>query len=234
MFFASRSFDSIWLRFTTEAQESWYRAGIEAPAELTLATGSSTAVPVTVTNLGRLDWSSQADSPFFLSYHWMLEDEERYVVFDGVRTPFESPVSSGAVVAMSAAVRAPRRPGRYRLVWDVVQERHTWFSDEPGATVATSRATVEGPALAGALAAVCRGRDRDCVRGGSCLWRAAARMFAAHPLLGVGPDNFRLTYGPTQNGDGGWWHRSASPTPSPLTRGRTATTCISRCSPAAG
>ncbi len=28
------------------------------------------------------------------------------------------------------------------------------------------------------------------------LWRAALRMFAAHPVLGVGPDNFRLSYGP--------------------------------------
>jgi O-antigen ligase len=27
------------------------------------------------------------------------------------------------------------------------------------------------------------------------LWRAATRMVAAHPLLGVGPDNFRLSYG---------------------------------------
>jgi O-antigen ligase len=27
------------------------------------------------------------------------------------------------------------------------------------------------------------------------LWRAALRMFAAHPITGVGPDNFRLTYG---------------------------------------
>jgi len=27
------------------------------------------------------------------------------------------------------------------------------------------------------------------------LWRAAARMIVAHPVLGVGPDNFRLLYG---------------------------------------
>src|SRR5437762_12045914 len=27
------------------------------------------------------------------------------------------------------------------------------------------------------------------------LWRAAARMVRAHPLTGVGPDNFRLAYG---------------------------------------
>jgi O-antigen ligase len=28
------------------------------------------------------------------------------------------------------------------------------------------------------------------------LWRAAWRLFAAHPILGVGPDNFRLMYAP--------------------------------------
>ena len=28
------------------------------------------------------------------------------------------------------------------------------------------------------------------------LWRAAGRLIAAHPILGVGPDNFRLTYAP--------------------------------------
>ena len=27
------------------------------------------------------------------------------------------------------------------------------------------------------------------------MWRTAARMFASHPVLGIGPDNFRLEYG---------------------------------------
>ena len=37
---------------------------------------------------------------------------------------------------------------------------------------------------------------RPTVRPGRLtLWRAAARMFLAHPLTGVGPDNFRLQYG---------------------------------------
>jgi len=31
--------------------------------------------------------------------------------------------------------------------------------------------------------------------GRLALWRAAWRMFAAHPIAGVGPDNFRLAYG---------------------------------------
>jgi O-Antigen ligase len=193
LFLASRSLDSIWLRFTSEGQESWYRADIEAPASVTLATGGISRVPLTVTNRGRLDWSSQAESPFFLSYHWMVEEDERYVVFDGVRTPFDATVSSGATVAIEANVRAPRRPGRYRLVWDVVQERRTWFSDEPGSTPSISLAKVEGPALAGAPQPFPRPRPRW-RPGRLVLWGAAARMFAAYPLLGVGPDNFRLTY----------------------------------------
>ena len=37
---------------------------------------------------------------------------------------------------------------------------------------------------------------RPTVRPGRLqLWRAAWRMFAAHPIAGVGPDNFRLVYG---------------------------------------
>ena len=193
LFLGSRSLDSIWLRFTSEGQESWYRAAFDAPAELTLATGSSTPILITVTNRGRLDWSSQGDSPFFVSYHWMLPDDERYVVFDGQRTAFDAPVASGDAMAMQPIVRTPRRPGRYRLVWDVVQERRTWFSDEPGTTPTITYATVEGPALAGAMQPF--PRPRPAWRPGRLvLWRAAVRMFAAHPLLGVGPDNFRLTY----------------------------------------
>jgi O-Antigen ligase len=216
LFLASRSLDSIWLRFTSEGQESWYRADIEAPASVTLATGGISRVPLTVTNRGRLDWSSQAESPFFLSYHWMVEEDERYVVFDGVRTPFDATVSSGATVAIDANVRAPRHPGRYRLVWDVVQERRTWFSDERGSTPSISLATVEGPALAGAPQPFPRPRPRW-RPGRLVLWGAAARMFAAYPLLGVGPDNFRLTYPRyAEPGTEVGGTRSASPTSVPV------------------
>src|SRR4030095_13711245 len=64
---------------------------------------------------------------------------------------------------------------------------------EPGSTPSISLATVEGPALAGAPQPFPRPRPRW-RPGRLVLWGAAARMFAAYPLLGVGPDNFRLTY----------------------------------------
>src|ERR1051325_9865596 len=56
----SRSPASLWLRLTSEGQESWYRANIEAAPELILPAGQLTAVPLTVTNTGRLPWDSRA------------------------------------------------------------------------------------------------------------------------------------------------------------------------------
>ena len=195
VFLSSRSLDSIRLRFTSEGQELWYSARVVAPPTVTLATGASTAVPVTITNTGRLDWSSQSDAPFFLSYHWMLPDTDQYVVFDGVRTPFDAPVSAGDVVSMRPIVRAPRHPGQYRLVWDIVQEHRTWFTDEPGAVRTITQAAVEGAPIGGPLQAF--GRPRPAWRPQRLtLWRAAVRLFAEHPLFGIGPDNFRLMYAP--------------------------------------
>jgi O-Antigen ligase len=196
LFFASRSPQSMWLRFTSEGQESWYRAAVEAPAELELPAGGMRDVRVTVTNTGRQFWDSMADPPILLSYHWLPSDGAGFVAFEGMRTSFRSPVAPGAAVTMDVRVRAPRQPGRYRIEWDVVQEGSLWFSTEPGAARMMSRARVSigsgGVIPAVEMMAPPRVTERP---GRGVLWRAAARMFAAHPLLGVGPDNFRLAYG---------------------------------------
>jgi len=193
VFFASRSAQAIWLRFTTEGQETWYRATIAAPADLTLGAGVTTQVPVTLTNAGRLVWSSADESPFYLSYHWLVVDEDRVVNFEGIRTPFPWPVAPGQSVTLLAKVRGPRHPGRYRLTWDVVQEHRLWFSREPGAIAAVTLATVAGESVLEPMRTT--PPPKAAVRPGRLvLWRAAARMIAAHPLLGVGPDNFRLLY----------------------------------------
>jgi O-antigen ligase len=95
-----------------------------------------------------------------------------------------------------AHVNAPRRPGQYRLLWDIEEEHRRWFSSEPGGTLYVTRATVSGPddgqPQSLQLVALPRKADRP---GRLVLWRAGARMLAAHPLRGVGPDNFRLVYG---------------------------------------
>jgi len=97
---------SLWLRLTSEGQESWYRATVGAPPDLDLPIGRATAVPVTVTNTGRLPWIP-APSAIPASYHWLPADGDHFVSFEGVRTPFASPVAPDTTVSMRAVVRAP-------------------------------------------------------------------------------------------------------------------------------
>ncbi len=196
LFATSRSAESLWLRATSEGQEAWYRATVAAPSSLRLATGRTATLTVNVTNTGRLVWDSSAETPIYFSYHWLPIDGDRFVTFEGARTPFPNPVAPGATIALDARVRAPDRPGRYRLEWDVVQEGRLWFSTEPGASRMFAVADVSGVASddpADRPMAPPKPTERP---GRMVLWRAAGRMFAEHPLLGVGADNFRLAYGP--------------------------------------
>jgi O-Antigen ligase len=141
-----------------------------------------------------LTWDSRDDPPFYLSYHWLDSGADRVVAFDGVRTPFDAPVPPDASATIVARVRAPIQPGSYRLAWDIVQEGRLWFSTEPGGTLTFSQATVAGARAARPVTTTPLPRPAE-RPGRWTLWSAAGRMFAAHPLLGVGPDNFRLLYG---------------------------------------
>jgi len=196
LFLSSRPAQSLWLRMTSEGQESWYRAAIAAPAELSLTTDRLSYVPVTVSNIGRLTWDSHDDPPLYFSYHWMDAGGGRVAVFEGARTEFPAVMPAGSTATFLALVRPPPRSGTYRLEWDIVQEGRLWFSTEPGAPAPISAMAVVSGLDSGAPLPT-TDRPRRTVRPGRLvLWRAAALMFAAHPLLGVGPDNFRLLYGP--------------------------------------
>src|SRR5262249_41804518 len=129
----SRSPQSLFLRFTSESQESWYRATIDAPLSVIVDAGSVTMIPLSVTNAGRLTWDSHADPPILLAYHWLAADSDRVVSYEGDRTSFPAPVAEGETVTVSARVTAPRQAGSYRLAWDLVQEHRLWFTTEPGA-----------------------------------------------------------------------------------------------------
>lgn len=195
-FVGSRSLDALRLRLSTEGQGEWYRASFDAPLAIEVPVGGTIAVPLSVTNTGRIRWDPDASQRFRLSYHWLLEDDDRVVSWEGLRTDFETAVEPGDTVAVVARVEAPRQAGTYRVLWDLEEEERLWFSTEPEANLFTSRATVTGygalvfdPA---ALKPFARGRVRP---GRLVLWRTAGRMLADRPWTGVGPDNFRLLYG---------------------------------------
>ena len=197
---ASWSQEAVRLRLSSEGRQGWYRAEFNAAPSITLAAGADTFIDLIVTNTGRVTWRADSRRPFRASYHWLDVDTNRVIQYDGARTALPADVPPGASAALAMRVRAPGIPGRYRLAWDMVQEDRLWFSTESGARLewttvdVAAGATPARPLSAGLGPRVIP--PQAVVLGRLVLWRAALEMFAAHPLLGVGPDNFRLTYGP--------------------------------------
>lgn len=190
----SRSPQLLIARMSTDVSQDWYGATYDVPGSVTFRPGSFNDVPVTLANRGRLVWQSISEPMFAVSYHWLSIDTEEVVIYDGLRTPFAQPVAPGDEVTMQARVRAPGYPGTYLLVWDVVQEHRTWLSLEgvfPGRTIAT----VEGDAVSAPLPTRGRMPSGTMRMPRSVLWNTALDMAAERPALGIGPDNYRLTYG---------------------------------------
>ncbi len=187
------------LRLVSETDRAWYRAVYTVPPELRMAPGEEITVSVVVRNTGLRTWVPEGAYAFALGYHVYREDGTP-VSYDGVRTSLPQPVAPGEEIRLDARVVAPTEPGTYRLEWDMVQEAVTWFSWK-GTPVAVTRLYVVGPPVATGKVTLPPSQPPTDVRllvpapGRLTLWRTALRMVADRPLLGVGPDNFRLVYG---------------------------------------
>jgi hypothetical protein len=186
-------------RFRFWRDEDWYRAvvkpsgGQEGRLPPVLAPGGTASESLEVQNEGALPWLVVAPCPVTLSYHWLDADTGAVVVRDGLRTFFPFEVRTGDSAEVRAVVRAPPRPGRYVLWWDLVQEHTTWFSERgnPGLReLVDVGAVVAAPTVPGPPPLVARPTVPAATSRGA-LWRAAVAAWRAHPLLGIGPDNFR-------------------------------------------
>lgn len=179
------------LRLGNEGTPGWYAARYEPerpPASL--APGERRTLLIRVTNTGRKTWLR--NEAFHLSYHWY--DTARRTLSDGGRTALPADLDPGAAVTLAALVVAPDRPGRYVLVWDMVHEETTWFSGQ-GVRVATAEVVVGSAAAPLAAVAPEPQQPPGWRPGRGELWRIAVSMWRAHPLLGVGPDNYRWLHG---------------------------------------
>jgi hypothetical protein len=186
--------DKLLTRLKTEGSQEWYGARYQAPKSLQFKPGGVYQVPITLTNTGRLVWDSDREPPFTMSYHWLRGGSEAVVQFEGRRTRFSAPVTPGTAITLPVTVVAPGQPGTYTLLWDVVHETRAWLSTE-GVTPARTDVRVEGSPTGEVVTTMTR-LPRAMVRPTRPeLWNAAIRMAADHPLLGVGPDNYRHMYG---------------------------------------
>jgi hypothetical protein len=201
------------LGFLFSREGTWYRAAIEsAPAPegdrrsaISLAPAETTTMKLLVENRGAAAWPRSGPRPVRVSYHWYQGETGKLVTFDGVRTPLPHDVAPGGRVELDALVRAPRERGRYLLEWDLVQEGVAWFRAQGDAdrltAVDVETATGGNRTPARWLASVA---DREQVVDAPgkldeiprrTLWRAGLSAFREHPLLGLGPDQFRHVYG---------------------------------------
>lgn len=160
--------------------------------------GQSFSVGVILRNTGTLDWARSGPRGVLLSYHWRrLDGATTASEFEGIRTPLPSDMAAGSTGEVVARVRTPMQPGTYRLQWDLVEEGITWFSQR-GKAMAEQDVLVK-PVLAGAPAPVVDDwRPAPILDppppSRAALWRAAIVLWRKHPLLGIGPDNFRRSW----------------------------------------
>jgi len=188
-------------------EPDWYRAryvitaGQSPAAPLTMVAGSTRAIPVEVHNIGGTTWYRDFATGVQLGYHWSEPGSEpgsppasAGEPDTGRLTLLPRDVPPGGAAVVAGVVDAPARPGTYTLLWDLVHDRTRWFSTG-GNPTGDQRVTVEPPAP-GSRA---ESRPAPAVEGEPLptrgeLWTAALRLWRRHPVLGVGPDNFRRRY----------------------------------------
>jgi hypothetical protein len=187
------------MRLATESDADWYGAAYTAPTRLTLQADQPATVGLDVHNAGRIVWSSSGNHPFALGYRWLTADGSAALDLPPGEVVLTHDVRPGDSIHLEPLIDVPNLPpGTYRLDWGMLQRDVLQFYERGWANAETvielDRAASTAPA---ALPATLPRDDGEApwVVGRLDLWRAALRMIAARPLLGVGLDNFRHLYG---------------------------------------
>jgi O-antigen ligase/polysaccharide polymerase Wzy-like membrane protein len=197
------------LRLVSESDADWYGAVYQAPASLTVQPNQPVSVGLDVRNEGRITWTTSETHPFALGYRWLTDDGDSVLDIPPAEVQLSHDVQPGETIHLEAVLRVPDLPaGSYRLDWGMLQRDVLQFY-ERGWSDAETRVVVQGSATSGTLPLEITPRDdgeAPWVVGRLDLWGAAIRLIAAHPLLGLGPDNFRHFYG-AELGLEGWDER---------------------------
>src|SRR5437867_2313572 len=104
-----------------------YGAGYSSGVPSATIAGTSTSVPIIVTNNSNFPWLASGANPVTLSYHWSTSSGAT-VVWDGLRTKLAADLQPGQSVQLQATLAFPSAAGTYVLAWDLVQEGVSWFS----------------------------------------------------------------------------------------------------------
>jgi hypothetical protein len=156
---------------------------------------------VALTNTGAATWLPDGDTPVTLSYHWYDTEHKKLAPVAAIQTPLPHPVRTRESVSITASFYTPHEPGLYLLIWDLVQKEHGWFSASgvvPGVVESDIRPGNEiwhGNGDVSRWLGPEKGPSADATIARGQLWESAVKLTMKNPVLGVGPDNFRLLYG---------------------------------------
>jgi hypothetical protein len=192
-------------RLTTEDDTNWYNAVYVAPETLTLEAGAVTTVAVDVENTGEVAWRNFGEHAYRLGYYWESVADDAPLDVPHIEIDLPRSVEIGERVQLEVEVQPRLAPGEYRIVWGMLQSNVLWFYHR---NVPEARTLVEITPSTTTTETLARPQLMDTPPGGDIptegpvavarldLWRAAFAMWREYPLLGVGPDNYRLRYGP--------------------------------------
>jgi hypothetical protein len=178
-------------RLLAEVEQASYRATYTAPPVVAAAPAQVLEVPVRVTNAGDSEWTALDSSRVALGYH-LLRPDGTPIEFDSPATLLPADVPPNASLDIVAHLRAPAAVGLYVVEWDALREGVAWFSwrGSPPALmdllVEPAAPTVVASSNAAEVAMPRPARVQ--------YWMAALAMLRDSPLLGQGPDNFRLRF----------------------------------------
>lgn len=116
---------------------------VPAIGTVTIPTGASPTLGVTVTNTGTRAWPAAGANPVRLASH-LRDARGTLVVWDGPRGALAADVPPGGAATITLPLPAHSMPGTYTLELDLVQEGLTWFSSEGVATKTLSAVVVAG------------------------------------------------------------------------------------------
>jgi hypothetical protein len=153
-----------------------------------------------IRNTGRIPWLATGGGRVSVGYKWLNNDTQQ-VERGPMVTALPHNVPPGEEVELSVPFQTPASPGSYLLIAEVFVRNFDWFSNA-GVTPAVIEADIRHGVTRvvdvsdSARSIPVQADQRSGIESVPRLelWRAAIKMFAAHPF-GVGPDNFRLMYG---------------------------------------
>jgi len=156
---------------------------------------------VELVNTGTETWGNQG-RPFTLTPRWYDPEQRKLVRTAMTLIPIPAPVRPWEPVPIRVPFRTPPHPGLYLLTFDISQSGTGWFSANgvfPGLVEVQIERSGEPWSGNGDIS---RWHARPITQmfvqapfSRRELWAAAVDMIVRHPLLGNGPDNFRLLYG---------------------------------------